>query len=168
MTKQAEVTRLLAAVRRRQRQAVESRVGGLGLSSQQFWALEALHARGPCALGDVLATLTMDRPTASRVLAALQARDLVGAESDPADRRRRCLTLTARGKRLASECVVIAKQIRKAIVLGFSQAELGTLGAHLKRMVANLDRLDRISPPAPAGGKGLATVRAGVAWQGRA
>jgi len=164
MTKQTEVSLLLAAVRRRQRQAVESRVSRLGLSSQQFWALEAIHVRGECALSDVLSTLPMDQPTASRVVSALQARALVSVESDASDRRRRCLKLTRQGERLARECAAIAKQIRTAIVARFSQAELETLSSHLKRLIANLDHLDSVSPPdgqVNAGQKARTAARAG-------
>jgi DNA-binding MarR family transcriptional regulator len=159
MTKQVGL--LLAAVRRRQRQSVEARVACLGLSSQQFWVLEALYQRGECSLGDVLATLPMDQPTASRVLAALDERELVRVENDPTDRRRRCLRLTARGTRLAQRCADIANQIRKAIVGGFSQKELSALHSYLDRFVANLDHLDIVSPPpsAVASGNALAKAR---------
>jgi DNA-binding MarR family transcriptional regulator len=159
MTKQVGL--LLAAVRRRQRQAVEARVACLGLSSQQFWVLDALHHKGECSLGEVLAGLPMDQPTASRVLAALDERELVRVENDPSDRRRRCLRLTGRGARLAQHCATIADEIRKAIVGGFSHKELSALHSYLDRFVANLDHFDAVSPPvAFAGGKGLAKTRA--------
>jgi len=82
MTKQVQVGLLLAAVRRRQRQAVEARVGSLGLTSQQFWILEAIAQRGECLLGEILAVLPMDQPTSSRVLAALRERALVTVDND--------------------------------------------------------------------------------------
>jgi DNA-binding MarR family transcriptional regulator len=162
MSKQAQVGLLLAAVRRRQRQSVEARVGHLGLSSQQFWILEAIFERGECSLGDILSALPMDQPTASRVLAALQERRLVETESDRKDRRRRCVRLTAPGKRLADHCATLAKQIRKAVLVGFTGAEISTLNACLARMVANLDRLDVLAPPDSAKGqtKALAKMRA--------
>jgi DNA-binding MarR family transcriptional regulator len=147
LTKQAQVALLLAAVRRRQRQSVEARAGRLGLSSQQFWILEAIGDRGECALCEILATLPMDQPTASRVLAALQAQSLIKVDSDPDDRRRRTLRLTARGSRVARQCRTIAKEVRTAIVAGFSQDELGRLGSYLRRLVDNLDHLDEVSPP---------------------
>ena len=157
MTKQVEVALLLAAVRRRQRQAVESRVVGTGLSSQQFWVLEAIFARGTCTLGEILAVLPMDQPTASRVMAALQKRKLVKMEVDATDRRRRRLELTRQGERMARECADVAKKVRTAIVAGFSQGELGTLSSFLARLVGNLDRMDGVSPS--VGGKGLAKTR---------
>lgn len=167
MSKQAQVGLLLAGLRRRQRQAVEARVGNLGLSSQQFWILEAIAQRGECCLGELLSTLPMDQPTASRVLSALQDRRLVQMESDLQDRRRRRVRLTAQGKRLAVHCSAIAKQIRKALLVGFAQAEIAALSDCLARMVANLDRLDVVSPPAAAkiGARALAKSRAGGSYR---
>lgn len=169
MPKQAQVGLLLAAVRRRQRQAVEARVGCLGLSTQQFWVLESIFQRGECSLGDILATLPMDQPTASRVLAALHARRLVEVESDASDRRRRCVRLTAQGNRLAEHCTTIAKQIRKALLGGFSQAEIAALSDCLARMVANLDRLDAAAPPDTAKNtvRALAKKRSGGSYRAR-
>ena len=169
MSKQAQVGLLLAAVRRRQRQAVEARVGCLGLSTQQFWVLEAVFQRGECALSDIVATLPMDQPTASRVLAALQERRLVDIASDTTDRRRRCVRLTGQGARLAEHCTAIAKQIRKALLVGLGQAEIATLSDCLTRMVANLDRLDELSPPetVKTSVRALAKTRAGGSYRAR-
>ncbi len=169
MPKQAQVGLLLAAVRRRQRQAVEARVSCLGLSTQQFWVLEAVFQRGECALSDILATLPMDQPTASRVLSALQERRLVEMESDATDRRRRCVRLTVQGARMAQHCTSIAKQIRKALLVGFSQNEIATLSDCLGRMVANLDRLDVVAPPetVKTSVRALAKTRAGGSYRAR-
>jgi MarR family transcriptional regulator, transcriptional regulator for hemolysin len=169
MPKQAQVGLLLAAVRRRQRQAVEARVGCLGLSTQQFWVLEAVLRRGECALADILAMLPMDQPTASRVLSALQERRLVELESDMADRRRRCVRLTAQGTRLAQHCATIAKQIRKAVLVGFSPKDIETLSDLLTRMVDNLDHLDEVAPPetAKTSVRALAKPRSGGSYRAR-
>jgi DNA-binding MarR family transcriptional regulator len=170
MSKQAQVSLLLAGVRRRQRQAVEARVGSLGLSSQQFWVLEAFSRRGECNLGEVLSALPMDQPTASRVLSALHARNLIEMASDTVDRRRRRVRLTSQGQRLADHCAGIGKQIRKALLVGFAQTEIATLSAGLARMVANLDRLDAVSPPEASvkiAARALAKSRSGGSYRAR-
>lgn len=169
MSKQAQVSLLLAGVRRRQRQAVEARVGGLGLSSQQFWVLDAFSRRGACTLSEILSTLPMDQPTASRVLSALQSRHLIEMESDITDRRRRWVRLTSQGRRLAEHCAGIGKQIRRALLVGFGAAEIAALSDCLARMVANLDRLDTISPPVSAktAARALAKSRVGGSYRAR-
>jgi DNA-binding MarR family transcriptional regulator len=146
-SKQEPIGLLLAALRRRQRQAVEMRVRDLDLSTQQFWLLVALHERHGASLADILAILPMDQPTASRVLAALCRRGLVRLDSDPADRRRRRLVLTPRGREFGARCLAVAAQVRAAIVAHFSPDEIATLRVWLRRIVENLDELDRASPP---------------------
>jgi len=146
IAKHAQVGLLLAAVRRRQRQAVESRVVSLGLSSQQFWVLEAIARQGTCSFGELLTGLPLDQPTASRMLAELRSRDLVEISTDADDRRRRRLGLTTDGARLAQQCSTIAKQIRKALSAGLSERELATLANLLGRILRNFDDLDAMSP----------------------
>ena len=147
LAKQEPIGLLLASLRRRQRQAVEMRVRDLDLSTQQFWLLVALRERQGSSLADILAALPMDQPTASRVLAALCHRKLVRMDNDPADRRRRRLVLTPKGLQFSERCLLVAMEFRQAIEANFSSEELATLRSWLQRIVANLDELDRTSPP---------------------
>lgn len=148
LPRQEPIGLLLASVRRRQRQAVEMRVRDLKLSTQQFWLLVALCERQGASLADILAALPMDQPTASRVVAAVCRRKLVHIQNDPKDRRRRLMSLTAKGQAFAVRCLSVAAQVRGAIVAGFSADEIATFRGWLQRIVANLDELDRTSPPA--------------------
>ena len=109
MAKQLQVGLLLAAVRRRQRQAVESRVAEMRLSSQKFWVLEALVQQNGCTLAELLYGLAMDQPTASRVLAELRSRGLIEVTMDSDDRRRRIIRLTAQGSLAARQCSAVGK-----------------------------------------------------------
>jgi MarR family transcriptional regulator, organic hydroperoxide resistance regulator len=126
---------------------VEMRVRDLKLSTQQFWLLVALCERQGASLADILAALPMDQPTASRVVAAVCRRKLVLIENDPKDRRRRLMTLTPKGQEFAARCLTVAAQVRGAIVAGFSPEEIATFRGWLRRIVENLDELDRTSPP---------------------
>ena len=146
MAKQSQVGILLAAVRRRQRQAVESRVAEWSLSSQKFWMLEALMQQNGCTLAELLYGLAMDQPTASRVLAELRSRGLVEVAMDSEDRRRRILRLTAEGSLAARRCTAVAKQIRRALTARFSNKELANLCDYLERILHNFDDLDDVAP----------------------
>jgi len=147
LPQQEPIGLLLASLRRRQRQAVEARVRDLKLSSQQFWLLVALCERQGASLADILAALPMDQPTASRIVAAICRRKLVRIQNDPKDRRRRLMTLTPKGQQFAERCLSVAAQVRQAIVGRFSPDEITTLRGWLRRIVENLDELDRTSPP---------------------
>ena len=159
LAKQVPIGLLMALVRRRQRQAVEMRVRDLGLSNQQFWLLVALVERQGASLAELLSALPMDQPTASRVLAALSRRKLVRLDSDPADRRRRRMVLTPRGEQFGARCLLVAEKVRQAVVAHFSSEEIAALRSWLRRMVENLDELDRISPPCHGAPKNALAAR---------
>jgi hypothetical protein len=71
------------------------------------------------------------------------------------------MVLTPRGEQFGARCLVVAEEVRKAAVAHFSSEEIATLRGWLRRMVDNLDELDRNVPPAPAPStNGLAERRA--------
>ena len=135
---------LIGAVRRRIKQTVGSHVRRHRLSTQQFWVLVAIHEQPGMSLGELAAHLRMDKPTASRVVFALMQRKLVQVRSDVADRRRARLHLSASGVAMAKELHGLATTIRGAAVRGFSSAELATLRVLLRKIIANMDRFQRV------------------------
>jgi DNA-binding MarR family transcriptional regulator len=68
-----------------------------GLSANEYAILSRLDREGPFPLGELAARLAMDRSTLSRDVAPLLAAGLVEAAADPADRRKKMLSLTAAG-----------------------------------------------------------------------
>jgi DNA-binding MarR family transcriptional regulator len=134
---------LIAAARRRIKQAVLARVGDRGLTPQQFWILIAIHESPGITQTGIAARIYADPPTVSRAIAPLLSRGLARAAADPVDRRRARLSLSPAGARLAAKLVPVAREIREAIVAGMSPAEIETLNAALDRVVTNLDRLEQ-------------------------
>ena len=141
---------LLAAVRRRIRQVVRAEAGGHRLSPQQFWSLVGIDEAGPLSLGALADRLRMDQPTASRVVAALTKRKLIRMTEDPADRRRLVLDTTREGAELAARLRPIARDLREALVAGFTPAEVAALRGALLKIVENLDRFEARRPRQPA------------------
>jgi len=141
---------LLAAVRRRIRQVVHATARGHRLAPQQFWMLLGIHEAGPISLGGLAERIRMDPPTASRVVASLTRRRLVRMAEDPADRRRLLIETTAEGADLAARLRPLAREVRDALVAGFSPAELAGLRASLRRILANLDEFDARRARRPA------------------
>src|SRR5262249_34513675 len=88
---------LIAAARRRIKQAVGELVRRYRLPAQQFWVLVAVRESGGLSLRELAKRLRMDEPTASRVVSALTERKLMRADAHPADRRRWCLHLGSAG-----------------------------------------------------------------------
>ena len=92
----------------------------------------------------------MDPPTASRVVASLTKRRLVRMAEDPGDRRRLLLDATPEGEELAARIRPLARDLREALVAGFSPAELDALRGALQRIVGNLDRYEARRARRPA------------------
>jgi DNA-binding MarR family transcriptional regulator len=141
---------LLAAVRRRIRQVVRAEAGSHRLSPQQFWSLVGIDEAGPLSLGSLAERLRIDQPTASRVVQSLTKRRLVELAEDPADRRRLLIDTTAEGAALAAKLRPTARELRLALVAGFSAAELAALRGALTRIVVNLDRFEARKARRPA------------------
>jgi len=140
---------LIGAVRRRIRQAIDSRVRQYHLTTQQFWVLVAIYEHPGFSLGQLAAHLRMDLPTASRVVSTLMKRKLVQVKGDAADRRRACLHLRAPGAALGNELRDLAAAVRAAVVQGLSPGEQAALRGSLRKIVANMDRLQNGNAPLP-------------------
>lgn len=141
---------LLAAVRRRTRQVVRAAAHGHRLSPQQFWCLVGIDEAGPLSLGALAGRLRMDQPTASRVVASLTKRRLVRLGEDPADRRRLLIDVTPEGAELAARIRPTARELRVALVEGFTPGELAALRGALLKIVGNLDRFEARRARRPA------------------
>jgi len=153
LQQQENVGLLIAAARRRIKQAVGDVVRPFHLSPQRFWLLLGIHERKGLSLNELAERLRVDEPTASRVVTALARLGLVHATADPGDRRRARLLLTRTGRNLAEQLRPLAEAVRAATLEGFSPAERRLLAASLQRIVDNLDRFacrsrDGVSPTA--------------------
>lgn len=70
------------------------------ISLTQCYALEALLRRGPSTLNALAAELSLDKSTASRVVATLRRKGYVGQARHPVDARAVLLDVTPAGRRL--------------------------------------------------------------------
>lgn len=144
---------LIAAARRRIKQAVGSRVRRYDLTTQQFWVLVAIYEHPGFSLGELAGHTRMDTPTASRVVFTLMNRKLVEVRNDAADRRRARLHLRSAATPLAKELHALATAVRAALVQGLSATEQAALRISLRKIIANMDRLqdgDAAESPAQA------------------
>src|SRR5512137_2215506 len=133
---------LIATARRRIKQAVLARVAHRQLTAQQFWVIVAIEEHPGISQAEIAARVRADPPSVSRALSALIGRGIVRADPDQDDRRRTCVFLTPARRRLARDLAPVAREIREAVGMGMSPAEIAVLCAALKRIIANLDRLE--------------------------
>jgi DNA-binding MarR family transcriptional regulator len=86
-----------------------------GLTNGQFSLMMSLNRPEPPGMASVASLLGMDRTTLTAALKPLERRRLVKVAVDPADRRGRIMSLTARGRELLANAVPIWKKTQAAV-----------------------------------------------------
>jgi DNA-binding MarR family transcriptional regulator len=152
MSQQEPIGLLVAAIRRRIKQAVSALVDDKSLSPQQFWMLLAIAEAEGLSLGELARRCRMDQPTASRVVYTLSYRRLVRAQVDPQDRRCMRLTLTPNGKAAAARLAPIAEKVRGAVEKGLTPDERAAVVSGLHKILASLEGLEQGRGRGPAAG----------------
>jgi DNA-binding MarR family transcriptional regulator len=148
---------LAAAVRRRLKHVVGTRLVPHNLTLQQFWVMLVLLEQGPMSLHPLGQKVWMDDPTASRVVKAMVGRGLLLAEPDPSHGRRILISLTPGALPLAQELQLLAEEIKAGLVAGFDPEQQAALRRGLMAMINNLD--DMLAA-IPSSGSGDAAVAA--------
>ena len=87
----------------------------VGLTNGQFSLLMSLNRPEPPGMTAVALLLAVDRTTLTAALKPLRRRGLVRVAADPADRRGRRMTLTAKGRRALARAVPIWKETHAAV-----------------------------------------------------
>jgi DNA-binding MarR family transcriptional regulator len=81
------------------------------LTQTQFAALAKLYEVGPCSQNQLGRLIYLDAATIKGVVDRLSGRGFVTALSDPKDRRRLAVALTARGKAVTEQAIKVAAEI---------------------------------------------------------
>ena len=87
----------------------------LGLTNGQFSLMMSLNRPEPPGMAAVASLLAMDRTTLTAALKPLERRGLVKITANPADRRARQMTLTAKGRKLLVQAVPIWESTHLAV-----------------------------------------------------
>jgi len=104
----------------------------IGLTHGQFSLLISLNRPKPPGMAAVASLLAMDLTTLTAALKPLRRRGLVKVKADPADRRGRLMTLTAKGRRLLIRAVPIWKKTHAEIEALMRDGEADRLRKNLR------------------------------------
>lgn len=104
------------------------------LTNGQFSLLMSLNRPEPPGMGAVASLLAMDRTTLTAALKPLQRRGLVKVAPDPADRRGRLLTLTARGQSLLIRAVPVWQSTHADLEALLHDGDSDRLRKHLRAL----------------------------------
>ena len=99
----------------------------LHVSPSQYKVLRALSESGPLGQHQLAELIAVDPRNAVPLIDSLAERGLLAREVDAADRRRRVLTLTARGQKLAADLASIGAEIENDFFSPLTTAEQQSL-----------------------------------------
>jgi DNA-binding MarR family transcriptional regulator len=138
LTFQASTWYLLAMAGSQARHLWASVLAQLHVSPSQFKVLQALSESGPLGQHQLADLIAVDPRNAVPLLDGLEERGLLAREVDPADRRRRVLTITNDGQRLAAELASIGAEIETDFLSPLTRPEQ----VALRQMLLSLLRAD--------------------------
>ena len=134
--------RLVGAIFRKWRRQVDGAMKDVGLSDATRMPLLTLHTQSsPMRQKELAQALHLDTSSLVRVLAQLRERDLVTWESDPEDRRTKCIALTAQGADMAARILHISLDIEREILSDISEEELRVTRHVLEKISRRFDSL---------------------------
>ncbi len=127
LTFQASTWYLLAMAGSQARHLWADMLAQLHVSPSQFKVLRALSESGPTGQHELAGLIAVDPRNVVPLIDSLAERGLLAREVDPADRRRRVLTLTARGQDLAAELASIGAELENDFLSPLTTAEQRSL-----------------------------------------
>jgi DNA-binding MarR family transcriptional regulator len=127
LTFQASTWYLLAMAGSQARHLWADLLAQLHVSPSQYKVLRALSESGPLGQNELAGLIAVDPRNAVPIVDSLAERGLLAREVDPADRRRRVLTLTARGQQAATDLASIGAEIESDFLSPLTAAEQRSL-----------------------------------------
>jgi DNA-binding MarR family transcriptional regulator len=110
-----------------------------GLSIPEWRVLATVGERDLLRAKDIEAERHLHKTVVSRAIARLRARGLVELKNNAEDRRESFLLLTARGRRLYSEIIPLARTYSEEILASLSITERAGLERGIERMMQRID-----------------------------
>jgi MarR family transcriptional regulator for hemolysin len=133
---------LLKEVSRRYVNRFEVRAAEIPLNLAQAKALVRLEKNEGVSQARLAELAEVDPMTMVRILDRMEAEGLLERRPDPADRRARCLYLTAKARPILNEIWRLSDEIRAEIFAGVSKEERERFMGVLERLYANISQLE--------------------------
>jgi MarR family transcriptional regulator, transcriptional regulator for hemolysin len=133
---------LLKEVSRRYVNRFEVRAAEIPLNLAQAEALVRLEKNEGVSQARLAELAEVDPMTMVRILDRMEAEGLLERRPDPADRRARCLFLTAKAKPILDEIWRLSDEIRAEIFAGVSKEERERFMGVLERLYVNISQLE--------------------------
>ena len=119
---------------------VDDALSADGLRRQDYRVLVAVDEAGAASQADLGRSVWLDRSDLHGVVTELESRGLIAREGDPADRRRKVVTLTALGETTLSALNARIDQAQDLLLADLSAADRQTLVRLLGELVSDRTR----------------------------
>ena len=112
------------------------------ISLNEFRLLMAIGRLGLSASHELAEHTGVNAMSVSRAVATLQRHGRITVETDPANRRRKVLRLTAEGERLYDIMLPHTQAVADYLLEGMSEADIATLDKLVGKLIARLEASD--------------------------
>ena len=131
-----QLYRLARLLRQNLRTALES--GGLDVTSEQYFLLYRLMQKDGVAQSELADNVLGDYPNITRHVDSLQKKGLVERQSDPSDRRKYLINLTALGRRQMELAIPIIKAERSRLFGDYKAEDMDALRKYISDIQSKL------------------------------
>jgi len=112
------------------------------ISVNEFRMLMTIGTLGGSASHELAEMTGINVMSVSRAVASLRRDGRIGVTRDPANHRRKCLTLTEEGQRLYAVMRPQTESVASYLFSELSEEDVGHLGALVSRLIATLEARD--------------------------
>ena len=138
MTSGHEVARALRAAYLALHRRTNACFADDGVTADQFVMLSALAEADGVTQQELVRRVSSDPNTVRAILLLLEGRGLVARQPHPADGRARCVTLTAKGRRVFQKLWAKSEPLRARLLSAFRPDEVTDLVGQLRRVAQEL------------------------------
>ena len=111
---------------------------GADITPEQWFILFRLYEKDGQSQGELADKDLQDHPNVTRMLDALEKRNLVARRADPYDRRKSLIFLTEAGQQLLDQLLPLTIEERKKVLDGLTPTEITLFITVLARIEANV------------------------------
>ena len=138
LSKEIAVYLNLAACKLKQYTAAMLRQAGTGLTPEQFLLIDLLWNQGPMTQQQIANAMRKDKNSVTKLVDAMERKQLVTRQPNPNDRRSNILHLTEQAEAMKDEAKEAGISILDKMLIGITEEELRQFLATIDKMTANM------------------------------
>lgn len=121
----------------------DARFRGLGFATAQLPVLAELKGGASRSQTELARRVKVEQPTMAQLLARMERDGLIRRAPDPTDRRSSLISLTEAAEERLPAGQAILRQANREMTAGMAEEEVATLVDLLRRVLANVEAMDR-------------------------